>query len=328
MMKPLNRKFLFITFLLTLLLFVVVIVSFNVYIFATSSVCEDAYLVSYLDKRDLLIETENPRIIIVGDSSAAYGIDSGLIEDTFDMPVINTSINGSIGMLFAMNAVEPYIQKDDIVLLSSSHKHWNDNRSGILFYGYERGTAMWELLLLDFSNIRYLTHPRQLAILWQQHLSIIEQRMRNGIRTIPDCIKIPAKVSRWDINKNGDYIGHLDNENVQRSFDYQVELVEIEPDILALTNEFARSVWSQGAEIYFVLPPLAASLYETDLEGLDAFAMDMRRGLDFPILGETEQFVYPDDIMYDTVYHLHTEGREMHTRKLIAILKDYTKGSE
>ena len=55
------------------------------------------YQASLIDKVQRLESIHEPKIVLIGDSNLAFGIDSEKIEEAFDMPVVNMGLHGGLG---------------------------------------------------------------------------------------------------------------------------------------------------------------------------------------------------------------------------------------
>ena len=63
------------------------------------------------DKVERLDSIKEPKIVIVSGSSAAFGLDSKLLEDTLGMPVVNFGLYASIGTKAMMDLSRKSIRK-------------------------------------------------------------------------------------------------------------------------------------------------------------------------------------------------------------------------
>ena len=54
---------------------------------------EGNYQAATQDKVRLLKQTKGPKIVLIGNSNLAFGIDSAQIEQAFGMPVVNMGVN-------------------------------------------------------------------------------------------------------------------------------------------------------------------------------------------------------------------------------------------
>lgn len=62
-----------------------------------------SYQTSLTDKVRRLEEIEEPKVVLVGNSNVAFGIDSEKIEKAFDIPVVNLELHGDLGNAFHEN---------------------------------------------------------------------------------------------------------------------------------------------------------------------------------------------------------------------------------
>ena len=69
----------------------------------------DNYDAALVDKVERLKSITEPKIILVGDSNVAFGINSKKIEEELGMPVVNLGLHGALG-----NAFHEQIAKLDI----------------------------------------------------------------------------------------------------------------------------------------------------------------------------------------------------------------------
>jgi hypothetical protein len=83
-----------------------------------------------LQKQKLLEETSSPRIIITGSSSAAFGINSTILHNDFNLPVVNMALDSDLGSSFMLKQLEGHLQPNDIVLLVVDYQ---TSQKGIFF---------------------------------------------------------------------------------------------------------------------------------------------------------------------------------------------------
>lgn len=318
-------KMLLLMILVLMILGVFGFVAINLYVFNTSRICSESRMSSYLDKKELLLTTESPRIIIIGDSSMAHGIDSAALHDIFGMPVVNTSIQGGMGMLFWTNVIKPYINENDIVILSFTHKHWIEN--GVnrnFFYGDPIDNILWQVLVLDKETIQQITSVQQLLIALRSQFEQLNRRMTLGLSVTDTCVGTFSTDIRSAFNAYGDYEGHLNRPSPKSSFrPLDFGDLHIPEYIFGSVNEFAEDIKNRGASIYFLPSPLLNTTYQANVDTINGFLPLLKQNLDFPVLGDTDDFIYDDSLMYDSSYHLNTVGRIINTRKTIQLLSQY-----
>ncbi len=99
--------------------FIVVLIFFVMFIFLPMD--KDDYMREYNKKIEILKTTSNPRMIFIGASTLAFGIDSKQISDSLGMNVINMGLHAGIGARYYIDDYLQYIRKGDIVLLCPSY---------------------------------------------------------------------------------------------------------------------------------------------------------------------------------------------------------------
>lgn len=76
-------------------------------IFVVKNQYSQGYTAALVDKIDRLKSIKEPKIIILGDSNLAFGINSKIIEEELKMPVINMGLHGGIGDAYYEALVRP-----------------------------------------------------------------------------------------------------------------------------------------------------------------------------------------------------------------------------
>ena len=76
------------------------------------------YTLAIANKYQKLEKTESPKVVIIGDENAGYGIDSKQLERALGIPVVNMALNSSIGTKNIIEYVKPHLEKGDILILS------------------------------------------------------------------------------------------------------------------------------------------------------------------------------------------------------------------
>lgn len=78
----------------------------------------DNYIAALVDKDDLLKNAPGPRMIFLGGSGLAFGLDSQLIADRYGYTPINYGLHIRLGPGFMLRHVREYVRPGDVVVLS------------------------------------------------------------------------------------------------------------------------------------------------------------------------------------------------------------------
>lgn len=69
-------------------------------------------------KHRRLLEAPGRRIVLVGGSNLAFGVDSTILEQKTGCSVINMGMNGYLGVKFMLREVAPHLRPQDIVVVA------------------------------------------------------------------------------------------------------------------------------------------------------------------------------------------------------------------
>lgn len=283
--------------------------------FYSRKVLSDHYLAAWRDKQARLAAVPPPRLLLVGGSSLAFGVDSARLERAFGRPVVNLGLHAGLGAELILRQGEAVAREGDLVLLALE---------GPLLVPDDRGHAatLLELLTLAPEAARYLP-ARALPGLLDQGLQFIGKRPRAlALWAGGQHIGASDIYARSAFNERGDAVGHLRRGSRQGGGAHG-GLPPIPPEsqrrVLARLNLFAERVASRGARAAFSLAPVPEDDRPRQEQRLQAFVALLRRDLQMPLL-DTPLF-YPRDEFFDTAFHLTAHGRRQRTLALEAALE-------
>jgi hypothetical protein len=278
------------------------------------------------DKMALIASTPAPRIIFVGTSDLAFGIDSEKIGQAFDMPVVNMGLHGGLGYRFDLEAVRPYIQRGDIIIVSA----FLPGVSDILFYGHDDGAGV-HLWMLKFRPdiVKAIQKPQQWILLIREYTSFIQSMRQTALYSqlshLYPVSPVPQVAYRRNgFNEYGDLVAHNDLPSTpwpkavtspQPTWTFAALANPISTDAPAYLNDFATFVHEQGATIYAIAPPQPRSLVPDPDQLIPA--PELAASIAIPLLGSPVNYLYPDDYFYDAPAHLTKIGREARSEQII-----------
>lgn len=276
------------------------------------------YLASGIDKHKLLETTKSPRIILIGGSNLAYGINSEGLSDAFGRPVINMGLHAGLGLKYMINEVQPHLRQDDWIIFSPEYHQFYGN----LLDGEE---ALGELMVIEPRFARYLSAEQYVNTLSNSlgYLSSVARHnlyMLLGISNASSGNK-HGLYSREAYNDWGDLTAHLkmpDTETIlPRSIkgdrNYRAEQV---------INQFTHQVTQKGVKVFMLYPSYLDKSYQMNKAKIDILTMDLSNKLQAKIIAKPEDFLFDQSLLFDTEYHLNARGVQMRTEKVIAFLAE------
>lgn len=259
-------------------------------------------------------EITQPKIMFVGGSNLAYGIDSEMVENTLSIPVVNLALHGGLGVKFILNQAQKFLKKDDIIFIS------------IEYFMGKGDYKLIEQTCLEFPEIADL-----------QIFSLKEEVQHNLNKTREELVKLvenkekplkhKLKNRRWNadakknynpllmFNKYGDFTSHLSRRSQYERRSDETKFQYRYWEGIKLLNKFQAEAKEKGATVFFIYPSLAKSIFDKHIGTIAKFRKDLNNHLDFEVLNNPEDFVFEDSLFYDTHYHLIKEGRAIRTKK-------------
>ncbi|MCC6300841.1 MAG: hypothetical protein IT314_16265 [Anaerolineales bacterium] len=271
-------------------------------------------------KSALLRDIPSPRIIIVGGSNVAFGIDAELMEKELGIPVINDGLHVALGIA-PINEIKAHLRSGDIVIISLEYYNFTDLQS---FYGQPQYLADW----VEFSpeRIWYLHEPyKQMPSIFAMAL---ERKVNRQLNYYLYGFSFEAGRNFYSgdlFDEHGDFIGHL-GEGADKKFDvadsvYPINLIEEAYLYLEDFNQYAKS---KGALVFYEAQAhRQTNCDRTGEKHLNRFFNLLKSRTTIPLLTNRDQLCLPDDYFYDTPYHLNEQGRKIRTERLIENLRSY-----
>ena len=138
----------------------------------------------------------------MGGSNAAFGYRSPLIAERTGMPVINMGLQGAIGIRFYLNAIRPYVNPGDIIVISPEYHNFT--------LGFSGPDTLLQLLIIDPAAIKNISTIEEVARVSQVFLSVHTVAVKNlvldDVYHCVNCFKEEDIYFRGAFDANGDYI--------------------------------------------------------------------------------------------------------------------------
>ncbi|MFK7797982.1 MAG: hypothetical protein AB8E82_11055 [Aureispira sp.] len=250
-----------------------------------------------------------PKIVLVGGSNLAYGWDSEMIENAFQVPVVNLGLHGGLGVPFIMQEAKKVINKGDVVFVSME---------------YFMGKGDYRLIKQTCKEFPEVADLGNLAL--KQEVELHLNETREGVVNWVEGKKKARPIyffqiesdryyfdPRFLFNKYGDHTLHLGKgSRYQKGYDEIKQPYKYWHGIADL-NQFKADL--EGVDIYYIYPSLAQSNYDAHESAIQKLSKDLVNDLDFETLNQPDDFVFADSLFYDTHFHLTEKGRALRTQK-------------
>jgi hypothetical protein len=276
------------------------------------------YLEASTIKHRRLESLRPPRMILVGGSNLAFGVDSGLIQRVVQKPVVNMGLHGAIGIPALLAEVEPYIQKGDIVVVSIEYE---------LFFRDEGLTPELCTMAGLQRDVRRSLGPLRAAqcATWDA-VKAIQNALEFHIRRAAGPILPPSAVySIEGFDSYGDNVAHLKIRREVAKVRTTPSSINMETPDEKLVGElegFASRMIARGATVVIVPPAYSRDSYLPREKSIDALERELHRRMPQGVvfLLKPAEFAYPETDFFDTDYHLTGPARIDRSQRLAQAL--------
>jgi hypothetical protein len=272
------------------------------------------------DKQQLLQRQTSPRIILIGGSNLNFGIDSAEIERRTGYHPVNMGLNVGDGLAFMLKNVEPWLRRDDVIVISPEYEHFGDfyNGKGDFLYAEVEHRPS---IIKSFTIGNYFEVLDKGYIIAGNILRYTLQRKGNLIRQYLAVEDSPYRRDAFnqygDLSKQSHQPALLKKANIfigPADADVSPEKISRVVDRL---NEFKEVCEEKGVQLFYSFPPVPEELFERHGPIIQEIATELRRRLQFPILDTPQEMSFPLEFFFDGVYHLTAGGSERRTDRLI-----------
>ena len=268
-------------------------------------------------KLECLQKIEGNKIIFIGGSNVAYGIDCKLVREKMNLNAMNFGCMVGLGPEILFENVSEFLKPGDSVVLCWEYETYRfDRRSQNLNYlGMMLGPQKVVFEKLPLLDRFYLKLHFPLNLIRYSIFSLV-----NSTHDLKDIYKCG-----WTFDELGNVTSNLGTTTSKADLENSplaplISEHEIHQDLKLIANKILEFSNKHKVKIYVTWPnTYRNSSYNsnrqvaTNLEIYKSFW----KNLGVEVLGEPEDAMLPEQYFYDSVYHLNRKGTELRTLKLI-----------
>lgn len=268
-----------------------------------------SYMAGLKAKVARLKSTEGPKIVLIGGSNLAYGIDSAMIEKALGMPVVNMGITAGLGFKYHLESVRDRLRRGDIVIASPEYHHFQrDVFDGSL----DLPEAIFEF---DLESIRSLDGAHLLHL--AKMIPDFASRKTIALFKVFELGKLRRRARQWTFNEYGDFTAHeKDPRHALRHAAAPTE-APVDPSVIDFVAAFAGEAERNGVEFILLPPPLQDSVFDADGDYIGRISAALAaRGI--PYAAEPARYrIASEETYYDSSYHTTFAVAKARTARVI-----------
>ncbi len=266
-------------------------------------------------KYQRLASLQGPKIVVIGGSNLAYGIDSAMLEKETKCQVANMGMNGHLGARFMLEEATPYLKKSDIVVISFEYQNFYNRVDGVAtdqFMLAKANPEAWSHLTLQqkWDGIAGL------PLVAQQKIFRLARSMITWGES-PQTILNEKIETLAGFNEYGDLIAHLELEWPFGDTDrFDLSGRKIDPDIIPLLQSFAARMRERGVSVVYSYSPLQRDFYEEHKKAIADLHERLAAAAPLVVVHPPETLAYDRSMFFDSIYHLNAKGRAPRSKQL------------
>lgn len=272
------------------------------------------------EKYDYLHSVEGEKIVVVGGSSVAFGLDSQKLSRYTGMPVVNFGLYAALGTKLMLDLSDSAIGEGDIVVLAPEL----DPETLSLYFNSDTTLKALDDDLSMFFDVDVDNWFSMLSAMWGFSF---EKWQRYTGRVENSSTDSGIYLSKY-INKYGDYESETRTGNIMPMYFDPNTKIDLSLDNFSLNldafieylNDYIATCKSKGAKVYFSWCPMnELAIEEGDSSMRDAFLGYLEEEIDCDFISSVDDYIMDAGYFYDTNFHLNNDGA---TARTIHLAKD------
>lgn len=283
----------------------------------------DTYYGELAPMLDRLQNADGKKIVVLGNSGVAFGVDSALAETLLseageDYAVCNFGLYGALGTKMMCELSKPCIGKGDIVVFAPEL----DRQALSLYFSAEEA---WYAIDGDLSMLGMFSGDDKSALVggFFGYAAKKLALYADGKTAAPSGV-----YARSSFDEHCDLKNHPRPYNVMPGGASAEKVIisdgsAFSPEFVEYVNGYAEYVEKKGASIYYSFSPMnALSMTEEDIDNAKALYQTATELFDFEVMSDPADCIMDGEWFYDSDFHLNDSGMTVHTVQLVNDIKN------
>lgn len=274
------------------------------------------YTASLENKVHRLKSIDEPKIVLLGNSNLAFGINSEMIEKEVGMPVVNMGLHASAGNAFHEEMAKYNVVEGDLYIICHTEFSDNNSMSDVTFCWsiLEDHFELWKILRPSDIYSMLKTFPVYLK-------KCLNLYIENSGNIDPETV-----YGKSAFNKYGDIC--LYREGGHYTFEKTVEPPKINTTTINRINKLNKWLNDRGATLLVAGYPIGNGELTVKKKEFIKFQQELEKKLDCPVISQYTDYMFDYKYFYDTEWHLSSEGADMRSAQLIEDIRKWKESKK
>lgn len=301
----------------TMVLFLLLLALLPGTVLTAGAALPDYYQDSYYAELSLMYrrlkDTEGPKIVVVGGSNVAFGLDSALLERLlaekgFDYTVCPFGLYAAVGVSAMLDLSQNTLNVGDIVILALEP-------SSETMSAYFGATAFWKCAENAPELLLAISRDKQ-AALFGNYIPYLQERY--DIFTSGILPKVEGVYAKDSFNERCDLIFDRAGNAMPLGYDtaapVDLAAVTVAEDFAQQVNKYCQEVEKVGARVCLSFSPVNRTALVGDVqESTNTFFHLCNSTFDCPVISNPNSYIMDSGWFYDSNFHLNSAGAVVRT---------------
>lgn len=274
--------------------------------------------------RSLTNACTRPRLVLVGGSNLACGIDNILLEKLLRdrYRLVNLGFHAGLGIGIHFDMIFDSLRSGDVVVLAAEYTNYGDRWSGGLPAVVFRCDVLGRNLFLSTCSDRWSSAD---CNLWRQYALEKFRKLRGGDQLFSE----PIESQNGTVGTSEEAVETAVGPTVAYANApvWSVAPYEMNKRSLKLLSELATELRARGITFLISAPAFDERHFALHPE-VDEFYELMKEIPNAAVISRPVDYVFPLEMMDNTEWHVNAIGREKRTKRLATEIENALRESE
>ena len=310
------------TFAVLLAIFLLPFLSVAIITLGVSAVYDDTFVGELGEKYERLNSVEGEKLVVIGGSSVAFGLESGELEREMGMQVVNFGLYANLGTKLMLDLSRSGIGEGDIIVVAPEL----NAQTLSLYFNSETTMQALDGNFKMLSSIDKENYEALVGASWGFAADKLGYIIGGDV---PENTGAYAK--KW-FNSYGDNVYDRPynemstvTKNITLDFKYDADdgVTSEYEEFIDYLNEYVEFCTGKGATVYFSFPPMnKASLTDYNTaENIYAFYDNLCSSLYCRVISNINDYIMDEGYFFDSEFHLNNAGVKVRSARLADDLK-------
>lgn len=244
------------------------------------------------------------KIVIIAGSNGGFSINSQLLHDSLNLPIVNTSTHAGIGVRMQFEMYKELLEKGDIVVFCP--EYYSDLKR---LYG---GSTLFRILSTHMPKAYLKMNFSQ----WGKTIKYIGIHFQEAIKH-KGSLPFDGVYSAQSVNRFGDISFPREHREIKDEYKFKGSMDEETTAYYQYIHKYSKE---KGIILIYIPPTLIESNYISQKPQIDSLVTFMQAN-NIPFRAAPKRYVFNDSLFFDTPYHMTTQGAIIRTENLVEDIK-------